>query len=734
MRFSARWFGLLIACLAAVCVCRPAAADALNAPVRTALPAPGFSAAQPLAFVGAARGDATEHNAARRAVVDRVAVAPAAALFDPRSALVTDETPQTSSTTGGFASINAGVAPTNSLTVTKTGPAVVAVPLATIIVDTTEASTTITVDDASRLTVGQYIGIQYNSPPVYRVVSIEGNAVTLDQAVDVDSGWGVLGSIVYTITYRNDGVYTATNVLLTDTLPSDTDFFTATNGVLPYRDPEIGRDVVTWSLDELKAGDSGQVTLTLVTNDSFNRDPIVNHVELSSDQTPPVTAEFTTRPGLLHLSKVTTTPYVVQTSSGVTATYVLTVVAFSAGEEMIIPGNVIITDTLSPGFTYLGPYTYTYTGATRDTDFPEPEVGDPEPSFGAFELSSGDCCEGTQVGDPEPSFGAFESDFDTVRPTLVITFDVFISSTVRPGTYQNGFTVTSDKYAAAPFDPLMTTAEDVTVLAPELVMNKTVTPASVTAGERVTYTLAVQNQGNAAALGITITDTLPNGFAYVATTGFDQRSAVWTPIWDPVAGDIAPVWGVFDIDPQGALTITFQATATTVGGIYLNTVTAVPTNTTAVTATNLATVTVAAVADLGIVKTSAPKPFTAGQAITYTLVVTNAGPSTVATLLLTDNLPAGIVNPLYAWDSGAYSSTTHTWSNLDLATGGRITLTVTGAVIGTQSVDLTNTATVTPTDASDPNPDNNRATDLNLAEADLAVKYLSRRGHQDRVG
>ena len=102
-------------------------------------------------------------------------------------------------------------------------------------------------------------------------------------------------------------------------------------------------------------------------------------------------------------------------------------------------------------------------------------------------------------------------------------------------------------------------------------------------------------------------------------------------------------------------------------------------------------------------------------------MVTNAGPSTVASLLLTDNLPAGIVNPLYVASSGDYSSTLHTWTGLSLAAGERIALTVTGNVTGTQSGDLANTATVTPTDATDPNPGNNTATDTNPAQADLAV-------------
>ncbi len=211
MRFSTRWFGLLVACLTAVCVCRPAVASASELPVRTALSVPGFSATQPLAYAGAARVDATAHNTARRAVVD------------PRSALVNDATPQASSTAGGFAGINAVVAPTASLTVTKTGPAVLAVP-AMPLAHITEPATdtfTITVDDVSQLTFGQYVQINGNYP---QVVNIIGNDVVLDSTVTVAVGDEVLGSFVYVITYRNDGSTPATGLLLTDTLPYQTKF------------------------------------------------------------------------------------------------------------------------------------------------------------------------------------------------------------------------------------------------------------------------------------------------------------------------------------------------------------------------------------------------------------------------------------------------------------------------------------------------------------------------------
>ncbi|NJN84120.1 MAG: DUF11 domain-containing protein [Caldilineaceae bacterium] len=53
------------------------------------------------------------------------------------------------------------------------------------------------------------------------------------------------------------------------------------------------------------------------------------------------------------------------------------------------------------------------------------------------------------------------------------------------------------------------------------------------------------------------------------------------------------------------------------------------------------------VADLGVDKNSEPKPHVPGQAITYTIVVTNAGPSSVDAITLTDNLPAAVLSPVY---------------------------------------------------------------------------------------
>ena len=55
-----------------------------------------------------------------------------------------------------------------------------------------------------------------------------------------------------------------------------------------------------------------------------------------------------------------------------------------------------------------------------------------------------------------------------------------------------------------------------------------------------------------------------------------------------------------------------------------------------------ATTTVDPAADLSLTKTDSPDPVLAGQLLTYTLTVTNAGPSSATGVSVTDTLPAGV--------------------------------------------------------------------------------------------
>jgi uncharacterized repeat protein (TIGR01451 family) len=102
-----------------------------------------------------------------------------------------------------------------------------------------------------------------------------------------------------------------------------------------------------------------------------------------------------------------------------------------------------------------------------------------------------------------------------------------------------------------------------------------------------------------------------------------------------------------------------------------------------------------------------------GTPTTYTITVSNSGPSTVSSVILTDDVPTALLNPTFGTPSaGSYDPATHVWSGLSLATDQSVTITVSGTIDPAATGTLTNTATVAPpSGVIDPNPDNNSASD-----------------------
>jgi len=126
--------------------------------------------------------------------------------------------------------------------------------------------------------------------------------------------------------------------------------------------------------------------------------------------------------------------------------------------------------------------------------------------------------------------------------------------------------------------------------------------------------------------------------------------------------------------------------------------------------TATASTTVNATADLSITKTDTPDPVTVGGTLTYTLAVTNNGPSTASTVSVSDTLPAGVTYGSASGTGWACSQSagivTCTRSTLALGAAPPITITVTAP--GT-SGSITNSATVS-TITNDPTIGNNTAT------------------------
>jgi uncharacterized repeat protein (TIGR01451 family) len=134
--------------------------------------------------------------------------------------------------------------------------------------------------------------------------------------------------------------------------------------------------------------------------------------------------------------------------------------------------------------------------------------------------------------------------------------------------------------------------------------------------------------------------------------------------------------------------------------------------------------------DLGLTKSSGQASVAAGAPLTYTIVVTNAGPQPVQGTVLSDSLPAGLTDAAWTCQAMPGSSCPASGSGnilaaLNLAVGGRVTVTVQATVSPSASGSLVNTATVAaPVNTFDLVSSNNSATDTTAIIASVRRLFL----------
>ncbi|HLF84050.1 MAG TPA: C25 family cysteine peptidase [Blastocatellia bacterium] len=120
-------------------------------------------------------------------------------------------------------------------------------------------------------------------------------------------------------------------------------------------------------------------------------------------------------------------------------------------------------------------------------------------------------------------------------------------------------------------------------------------------------------------------------------------------------------------------------------------------------------------ADLSVSKTDSPDPVTAGNALTYTLTVSNAGPDAATNVVLTDTLPGSVTFVSATSSQGSCSGTTTITCNLGTINNGA-NATVQIVVTPNSAGMITNTVSVTATE-NDPTP----ATDSEDTLVNVAV-------------
>lgn len=117
--------------------------------------------------------------------------------------------------------------------------------------------------------------------------------------------------------------------------------------------------------------------------------------------------------------------------------------------------------------------------------------------------------------------------------------------------------------------------------------------------------------------------------------------------------------------------------------------------------------------DLILTQKSAPNPYVAGAPITYTVTLTNAGPTTLSEAALTTLLPQAVLSSTYTTTIGTYRPLSGTWLSLTLGAGDVALLQISGTVSETFTGTLMSTAVVTPVGAREEDAMDNAAFDVN---------------------
>jgi uncharacterized repeat protein (TIGR01451 family) len=277
-------------------------------------------------------------------------------------------------------------------------------------------------------------------------------------------------------------------------------------------------------------------------------------------------------------------------------------------------------------------------------------------------------------------------------------------------------TVTTTSTDPDPTNNSVTVTDNVVPVADLKIVSVDASSSSLPIGQEVTFTIDLVNNGPSTATTATIDDNLPAGLTFVSGTAPE--------------GGVALNAGVISADIENLLSgqstsITITAKATGVGELTdLVTVSSPVADPTTINNTGASTVTVTPVIDLSVALSGDAGPIFTGNAVTYTAVVTNNGPSPASNVVFTDPLFAGAT--FQSIESNAVSGTdlngVATQSLGTIAAGASVTVTLT--VIPTEPGTVTDTGSVTGTEP-DSNPSNNSSSALTALIAPYQIIEFS---------
>jgi uncharacterized repeat protein (TIGR01451 family) len=511
-------------------------------------------------------------------------------------------------------------------------------------------------------------------------------------------------NVTYTLDFANSGPSDAQNVSITDALPAGTTFVSATApaGWTAMTPAVGGTGNVVFTKSTAASGELASFTIVVNVNASAADGSIItNSAVAASDATDPTpgnnTGTTTTTVSALADLSVTKTDSPDPVNAGANLTYTVTVTNNGASDAQ----GVSLTDAVPANTTFVSAMQTSGPAFTLTTP---PVGGTGSLSATVATLAAGASAAFTFV---------VNVDLATADATLLSNTATVTSTTTDPNSANNSDTET--------------TAVQVVNLA----VSKTDSPDPVVAGTNLTYTIMLTKTGSGTADNVSLSDVIPAGTTFVSAS--QTSGPAFTLLTPPVGGT-----GAFTATSAalaGGATATFtlvvNVNANTPGGSTLsNTVDVTTTSVEQTTADNSDTETTAVVteADLSVEKTDAPDPVLAGANLTYTITVTNSGPSDAQSVSLSDLVPANTTfvsamqtsGPAFTLTTppvggtGSVSATAATFS-----AGASATFTVVVNVNAvSSSATITNTATAT---SSTPDPDLANNSDTETTNLPISV-------------
>jgi uncharacterized repeat protein (TIGR01451 family) len=589
---------------------------------------------------------------------------------------------------GGWSATTPAVGANGTVTITKAAVA-----------PAENATFTLVVNVAAAVTNGSIISDTVTASTTTTELSSADNSATATTTVSTDADLSIAmtdtpdpanagTNISYALTVTNNGPSDAANVSVSDVLPAGTTYVSSVaQAGWSTTAPAVGANgTVTFGVAALPAGGTAQFTIVAKVDASVAAATVVSNTSTAtastSDSTPGNNSATTTttisRSSDLAIT-MTDSPDPVNATQNVT--YTIDVVQNGPSDA----SGVSVSDTLPANTTFVSANAPAGWSATT------PAVGGTGTiTFTKSAMSTGESAQFTIV-----------ANVDLLAPNDSTLTNTAIVSAVEtdPAPGNNSATTTT----------LVKSGADLVVSGSASV--------PVVAGTNVTYSYTVENLGPLDADNAVVSLPLPAGTTFVSASS----SVGWSGVTPAVGANGTVSFGkaVFANGDSATFTVVALVSSSVPNNTVLSaTVTAASDTLDLFPLNSSATIqsTVTTQADLAVTLGATPDPVIATADVTYTIGVSNVGPSDATNVSVSLPLPATMTF-VSASGSGWTATTpavgsggTVTFTNTALANGASTNLTVVAKVVaGTPNGTVITATTTISGDDTDPTPGNNVA-------------------------